>query len=98
MSVIMLNMITMALEHYDQTEDFATVLQYINLVFIVIFTVECVMKIIGLRWYYFKQPWNIFDFVVVVFSLIGTYTFIINLFQSKVQFLIKHIFFITKHI
>ena len=36
-----------------------------------IFTIECVMKIIGLRWYYFKQPWNVFDFVVVVFSLVG---------------------------
>lgn len=40
-------------------------------VFIVIFTIECVMKVIGLRWYYFKQPWNVFDFVVVIFSLVG---------------------------
>ena len=78
MSVIMLNMITMALEHYDQTKDFELVLHYINLVFIVIFTVECAMKIIGLRWYYFKQPWNVFDFVVVVFSLIGKLTYFPN--------------------
>lgn len=42
-------------------------------VFIVIFTIECVMKIIGLRWYYFKQPWNVFDFVVVIFSLVGKF-------------------------
>lgn len=78
MSVIMLNMITMALEHYDQTTEFEQVLGYINQVFIAIFTVECVMKILGLRIYYFKQPWNVFDFVVVVLSLLGKAQMAVN--------------------
>ena len=71
MSVIMLNMVTMALEHYDQSKSFEETLGYINTVFIAVFTLECIMKILGLRQYYFKQPWNIFDFVVVVFSVLG---------------------------
>ncbi len=53
------------------TQIFAQIFPLLLQVFIVIFTIECVMKVIGLRWYYFKQPWNVFDFVVVVFSLVG---------------------------
>ncbi|XP_021341534.1 sodium channel protein type 4 subunit alpha B-like isoform X3 [Mizuhopecten yessoensis] len=71
MLVIMLNMVTMAMEHYKQTPLFSDVLYYINLSFIIIFTIECLLKIIGLRQYYFKIPWNIFDFVVVVLSVLG---------------------------
>ncbi|XP_062604338.1 sodium channel protein type 4 subunit alpha B-like isoform X1 [Saccostrea cucullata] len=71
MIIIMLNMLTMALEHYNQSEQFTTILNYINVSFIIIFTVECVLKLIGLRHYYFKFPWNIFDFVVVVLSILG---------------------------
>ena len=71
MSVILLNMFTMAMEHYKQSQIFSDVLVYINQVFIVIFTLECAMKLLGLRWYYFKAPWNVFDFVVVVLSILG---------------------------
>ena len=71
MSVIMLNMITMAMEHYGQSSEFERTLMYINQVFIAIFTLEAVMKILGLRWYYFKQAWNVFDFIVVVLSVLG---------------------------
>ena len=71
MSVILLNMMTMAAEHYGQSQGFTDTLGYVNQVFIAIFTVECVMKILGLRQYYFKQPWNVFDFVVVVLSVLG---------------------------
>ena len=71
MIVIMLNMLTMCLEHEGQSPTYTTVLYYINLFFIVVFTIECVMKLVGLRLYYFKIPWNVFDFVVVVLSILG---------------------------
>lgn len=71
MIVILLNMLTMAMEHYDQPEDLTISLGIVNQVFIGIFTVECCMKIIALRHYYFKQPWNVFDFIVVVMSILG---------------------------
>lgn len=71
MVVIMLNMLTMTLEHEGQSAKFEHVLNYINYSFIVIFTGECVMKLVALRYYYFKIPWNVFDFVVVVLSVLG---------------------------
>lgn len=71
MIIIMLNMLTMTLEHYGQSQLFSNVLYYLNLSFIVIFTTECVIKLLALRWYYFKIPWNVFDFVVVVLSILG---------------------------
>ncbi|XP_060573372.1 sodium channel protein type 4 subunit alpha B-like isoform X4 [Ruditapes philippinarum] len=71
MIVIMLNMVTMTMEHYDQTATFTDTLYWINFSFIVIFTGECVMKLLALRQYYFKIPWNVFDFVVVVLSILA---------------------------
>ena len=75
MFVILLNMLTMGMEFYRQDIDFpvySLVLDYVNTVFIVIFTCECVIKMLALRQYYFKEPWNIFDFVVVVISVLST--------------------------
>jgi len=71
MIVILLNMMTMAIEHYDQPQKLEDVLFIINQIFITIFTLECAMKIIALRHHYFREPWNIFDFVVVISSILG---------------------------
>ncbi|KAL4238010.1 hypothetical protein ACF0H5_002721 [Mactra antiquata] len=71
MVVIMLNMVTMTMEHHNQTDTFTDTLYWVNFSFIVIFTGECIMKLTALRHYYFKIPWNVFDFVVVVLSLLG---------------------------
>jgi len=40
---------------------------------IVLFTGECVLKLISLRYYYFTIGWNIFDFVVVILSIVGMF-------------------------
>jgi len=71
MIVILLNMMTMAIEHYEQPQKLEDVLFIINQIFITIFTLECAMKIIALRHYYFREPWNVFDFVVVISSILG---------------------------
>lgn len=31
---------------------------------------EAIVKIIGLRYYYFTVPWNVFDFVLVLASIV----------------------------
>lgn len=36
------------------------------------FTAECVMKLIALNLKYFTISWNVFDFVIVVASILGT--------------------------
>ena len=33
--------------------------------------IECLVKIVGLRFQYFTVGWNIFDFVLVIASIIG---------------------------
>ncbi|KAG7205597.1 hypothetical protein KM043_007563 [Ampulex compressa] len=71
MLFIGLNMLTMTLDHYQQSDTFSNVLDYLNMIFIVIFTSECLMKIFALRYHYFKEPWNLFDFVVVILSILG---------------------------
>jgi len=68
------NMLTMTLDHYQQSDTFSNVLDYLNMIFIVIFTSECLMKIFALRYHYFKEPWNLFDFVVVILSILGNVT------------------------
>jgi len=82
MIVILLNMILMGLEHYEQSEEFENGLYVVNTAFIVIFTTECVLKLISLRIYFFKQAWNVFDFVVVVVSVLGQRRGPIRLFFS----------------
>lgn len=71
MILICLNMVTMMVETDDQTKEMDNTLYRINLVFIVLFTGECMLKMISLRHYYFTIGWNIFDFVVVILSIVG---------------------------
>uniref|UniRef100_A0A8C1DMA5 Sodium channel protein n=2 Tax=Cyprinus carpio TaxID=7962 RepID=A0A8C1DMA5_CYPCA len=71
MVMICLNMVTMMVETDDQSEEKEYILFLINLVFIVLFTGECILKIIALRCHYFSIGWNIFDFVVVILSIAG---------------------------
>uniref|UniRef100_A0A8C9ABE2 Sodium channel protein n=1 Tax=Prolemur simus TaxID=1328070 RepID=A0A8C9ABE2_PROSS len=73
MILICLNMVTMMVETDDQSEYVTSILSRINLVFIVLFTGECVLKLISLRHYYFTIGWNIFDFVVVILSIVGMF-------------------------
>ncbi|KAF4796858.1 Sodium channel protein type 9 subunit alpha [Turdus rufiventris] len=73
MVLICLNMVTMMIETDDQSELMKNILYWINLVFVVLFTGECVFKIFSLRYYYFTIGWNIFDFVVVILSIIGMF-------------------------
>ncbi|NXB06645.1 SCN5A protein, partial [Cnemophilus loriae] len=66
---ICLNMIVMMAENNQKgTKD---VLNKINYFFVAVFTAECVIKILALRHYYFGSGWNVFDFSVVVLSIVS---------------------------
>uniref|UniRef100_A0A673XQZ1 Sodium channel protein n=1 Tax=Salmo trutta TaxID=8032 RepID=A0A673XQZ1_SALTR len=73
MILICLNMVTMMVETDEQTDDMDEILYKINLVFIVMFTGECILKMFSLRQYYFTIGWNVFDFIVVILSIIGMF-------------------------
>uniref|UniRef100_A0A670J131 Sodium channel protein n=1 Tax=Podarcis muralis TaxID=64176 RepID=A0A670J131_PODMU len=72
MLLICLNMVTMMVETDDQSPEKVNILYKINMVFVAIFTAECILKMVALRHYYFTNGWNIFDFVVVILSIVGS--------------------------
>ncbi|GIY84110.1 hypothetical protein CDAR_446341, partial [Caerostris darwini] len=67
---IILNMVAMTVEHYQQAEHITSILDTLNIVFTVLFCTEAIIKIIGLRQYYFTFPWNVFDLIVIILSVI----------------------------
>lgn len=74
MVLILLNMITMMVETDEQSPQMEHILNNVNLAFIVVFTIECLIKIVALRYYFFTVGWNIFDFVVVILSIVGEFS------------------------
>uniref|UniRef100_A0A087YGF8 Sodium channel protein n=1 Tax=Poecilia formosa TaxID=48698 RepID=A0A087YGF8_POEFO len=73
MVLIWLNMVTMMVEVEGQSKEWEKNLKYINIVFIIIFSGECLLKMIALRQYFFINGWNIFDFIVVILSIVGIF-------------------------
>lgn len=71
--LIFLNMISMAQEHYQQSQAYTDTLDIMNIIFTTIFTLEALVKIFGMRWHYLRRPWNVFDLIVVILSVIGEY-------------------------
>ncbi|XP_024922114.1 LOW QUALITY PROTEIN: sodium channel protein type 4 subunit alpha B-like [Cynoglossus semilaevis] len=71
MVLIIINMVTMMVETDEQSGHTKSILDKINLGFITIFTTECVIKLLALRCYFFTAAWNIFDFVVIILSIVG---------------------------
>ncbi|XP_043857815.1 sodium channel protein type 11 subunit alpha [Dromiciops gliroides] len=83
---IIINTIFMAMEHYKKEKDFDKMLNIGNYVFTGIFVAEMFFKIIALDpYYYFLRPWNIFDSVIVVLSLVEI--IIINLSEASLSLL-----------
>ncbi|XP_076823627.1 voltage-dependent calcium channel type A subunit alpha-1-like isoform X3 [Clavelina lepadiformis] len=74
MGLIVLNTIVLMLKDYwkfQEIEDYERILFYLNTVFTGIFTVECILKMIGHGVVnYFRDSWNVFDFITVVGSIV----------------------------
>ena len=79
MLCILLNTIVLALSWYQEPHSVLSFTKNANLVFVAIFTAEAIIKIVAYKCAYFKDPWNIFDFVVVVVTPI---VIIISLFPA----------------
>eukprot|EP00064_Thunnus_orientalis_P021728 superscaffoldBa00006797_g21896 len=69
--LILLNTVTLAIQHYEQSKDFSYVMDILNMVFTGLFTVEMVLKLLALRLrHYFIDAWNSFDALIVVGSVV----------------------------
>ncbi|XP_048871241.1 sodium channel, voltage-gated, type I-like, alpha [Brienomyrus brachyistius] len=73
MSLILFNMFVMMVETDNDSPEKKRTLFWINLVFICLFTGECLLKMTAFRQYYFTIGWNVFDFVVIIISIVGTF-------------------------
>ena len=71
MVVIVVNAITLGLET-DRSimQAFGPVLVFLDRVALVIFTVELLLKLFVYRLSFFRDPWKIFDFIIVGISLL----------------------------
>uniref|UniRef100_A0A672P3G5 Voltage-dependent L-type calcium channel subunit alpha-1F-like n=1 Tax=Sinocyclocheilus grahami TaxID=75366 RepID=A0A672P3G5_SINGR len=68
--LILLNTVTLAVQHYDQSKFFSYVMDILNMVFTGLFTVEMIIKLMALRLrHYFIDAWNSFDALIVVGSV-----------------------------
>ncbi|NXG29654.1 SCN5A protein, partial [Dromaius novaehollandiae] len=67
--LICLNMVVLMVE--NENVNIRKVLANINRFFVAVFTGECIIKILALRYYFFTSGWNIFDLAVVILSLIS---------------------------
>ncbi|KAM4734849.1 sodium channel protein type 4 subunit alpha B-like [Anableps anableps] len=68
---IILNTISMALEHYPMTHKFEELLSMSNLVFTAIFIAELLLKVLALGVKgYFQVSWHIFEFIIVILGLL----------------------------
>uniref|UniRef100_A0A8C1NXN3 Voltage-dependent L-type calcium channel subunit alpha n=1 Tax=Cyprinus carpio TaxID=7962 RepID=A0A8C1NXN3_CYPCA len=69
--LILLNTLTLAVQHYEQSKLFNFVMDILNMIFTTLFTVEMIIKLLALRpYHYFIDAWNSFDALIVVGSLV----------------------------
>ncbi|XP_067398654.1 sodium channel protein type 5 subunit alpha-like [Emydura macquarii macquarii] len=71
MTLICLNAIIMMGNSEDEDEKSKTIFEIINKIFVTIFTGECIMKMLALRYYFFTSGWNIFDLTLLILSLVS---------------------------
>ncbi|CAL8279135.1 unnamed protein product [Boreogadus saida] len=69
--LILLNTVTLAIQHYEQSKAFSHIMDILNMVFTGLFTVEMLLKLLALRLrHYFMDAWNSFDALIVVGSVV----------------------------
>ncbi|KAM9319253.1 voltage-dependent L-type calcium channel subunit alpha-1S [Gastrophryne carolinensis] len=69
--LITLNTVSLGMQHYGQTKEFIQLSDILNVAFTILFTIEMVLKLAAFKAKgYFGDPWNVFDFLIVVGSII----------------------------
>ncbi|XP_035282336.1 voltage-dependent L-type calcium channel subunit alpha-1C isoform X5 [Anguilla anguilla] len=70
-TLILLNTICLAMQHHGQSTSFNKAMNVLNMLFTGLFTVEMILKLIAFKPRgYFSDPWNVFDFLIVIGSII----------------------------
>uniref|UniRef100_A0A8C1Z152 Calcium voltage-gated channel subunit alpha1 I n=1 Tax=Cyprinus carpio TaxID=7962 RepID=A0A8C1Z152_CYPCA len=70
MVAILINTISMGIEHHEQPEELTNVLEICNIVFTSMFALEMILKLTALGFFsYLRNPYNIFDGIIVIISV-----------------------------
>ncbi|XP_021401594.1 voltage-dependent R-type calcium channel subunit alpha-1E isoform X5 [Lonchura striata] len=91
MAMIALNTVVLMMKYYSAPYTYELALKYLNIAFTMVFSLECVLKIIAFGFLnYFRDTWNIFDFITVIGSIteiILTDTKLVNTSSFNMSFL-----------
>uniref|UniRef100_K7GFC5 Voltage-dependent L-type calcium channel subunit alpha n=1 Tax=Pelodiscus sinensis TaxID=13735 RepID=K7GFC5_PELSI len=69
--LIMLNTVCLGMQHYNQSTEMNYLSDNLNVAFTILFTVEMFLKLMAFKAKgYFGDPWNVFDFLIVIGSII----------------------------
>uniref|UniRef100_A0A7N6A5J7 Voltage-dependent L-type calcium channel subunit alpha n=1 Tax=Anabas testudineus TaxID=64144 RepID=A0A7N6A5J7_ANATE len=73
--LILGNTLTLAVQHYEQSKLFTSIMDILNMIFTVVFTIEMIIKLLAFLLilplqHYFIDPWNSFDALIVVGSVL----------------------------
>ncbi|KAK1797344.1 hypothetical protein P4O66_008713 [Electrophorus voltai] len=68
--MIALNTVVLMMKYHSAPTAYDTVLKHLNTAFTVLFSLECILKIMAFGFMnYFRDTWNIFDFITVLGSI-----------------------------
>ena len=59
------------INYYGQPDSLSMIIDAVNYFCAAYFTFECLVKLVGLRSYYWTESWNIFDLIVVILTNLG---------------------------
>ncbi|MDQ4031904.1 MAG: ion transporter [Actinomycetota bacterium] len=72
-AVIVLNAVTLGVETSDRmVAEYGWLLHAVDRIALVIFVVELTLRLAAHGWHFFRDPWSVFDFVIVAIALIPT--------------------------
>ncbi|XP_063171076.1 voltage-dependent T-type calcium channel subunit alpha-1H [Candoia aspera] len=70
MIAILINTLSMGIEYHEQPDELTNALEISNIVFTSMFALEMLLKLLAFGiWGYIKNPYNIFDGIIVVISV-----------------------------
>ncbi|XP_049576538.1 voltage-dependent T-type calcium channel subunit alpha-1I [Syngnathus scovelli] len=70
MIAILINTISMGIEHHQQPEELTNVLEICNIVFTSMFSLEMILKVTAFGSFnYLRNPYNVFDGIIVIISV-----------------------------
>ncbi|XP_040295213.1 voltage-dependent T-type calcium channel subunit alpha-1H isoform X3 [Bufo bufo] len=76
MIAILINTLSMGIEYHEQPEELTNALEISNIVFTSMFALEMLLKLLAFGIFgYIKNPYNIFDGIIVVISILGMHLF-----------------------